>query len=115
MKWFTPFKGLCYLDVEDEIDDTLNHVSIKGVNKFWDQKITNDTEIDDGLLPYIVRLTLQDFDEFHSDTQAGFYKKMITIFETSKLQGKSRYSVTCLDQALIKTILRTLTFVLVPL
>ena len=71
-KWFTPFKGLCYLDVEDEIDDTLNHVSIKGANKFWDQQIMNDEEIDDGILPYIVRLTLQDFDEFHSDTQAGF-------------------------------------------
>ena len=75
MKWFTPFKGLCYLDVEDEIDETLNHVSIKGANKFWDQTIINDEEKDDGIFPYIVRLTLQDFDEFHSDTQAGFYKK----------------------------------------
>ena len=75
MKLFTPLiQGLCYLDVENEIDDTLDHISIKGANKFLDQTIINDEEMDDGSLPYIVRLTLQDFDEFHSDTQAGFYK-----------------------------------------
>ena len=75
MKLFTPLiQGLCYLDVENEIDDTLDHISIKSANKFLDQTIINDEEMDDGSLPYIVRLTLQDFDEFHSDTQAGFSK-----------------------------------------
>ena len=68
------------MDVENEIDDTLNHISIKGANKFWDQEIMNDEEIDDGSLPYIVRLTLQEFDEFHSDTQASFQKKPPSLF-----------------------------------
>ena len=75
LKWFTPLaQDPCFLDVENEIDDTLNHVSIKGANKFLDQTIMNGEKMDDGSLPYIVRLTLQDFDEFHSDTQAGFSK-----------------------------------------
>ena len=68
------------MDVENEIDDTLNHISIKGANKFWNETIMDDDEMDDGSLPYIVRLTLQEFDEFHSDTQASFQKKTNFIF-----------------------------------
>ena len=63
--------GLCFFDVKNEIDNELENVSIKGDSKFWHSRILNGFQAHGGSLPYIVRLTFQEFDEFHSDTQAG--------------------------------------------
>ena len=64
--------GLCFLEVENDIDVELERVSIKNGAKFWTQRIMNRFQAYGGSLPYIARLTFQKFDEFHSDTQAGF-------------------------------------------
>ena len=71
--------GLCFLEVEQDINDELENVPIKGSNKFWHPRIMNGVQAYGGSLPYIARLTFQTFDEFHSDTQAGF-----TIFCVNK-------------------------------
>ena len=35
----------------------------------------NGSSVYPGSLPYVVRLTFQSFDQYHSDSQAGFHLK----------------------------------------
>ena len=86
-------QNLCFFDVEDDIDEELKTCSIqnsrsrrKVFNEITSQQMTsrkrvsrkrvsrlmNGSSAYPGSLPYIVRLTFQSFDQFHSDTQAGF-------------------------------------------
>ena len=81
-------QNLCFFDVEDDIDEELNTCLIQNSrskrhasNSIKSQKLSsrkktsrlmNGSSAYPGSLPYIVRLTFQSFDQFHSDTQAGF-------------------------------------------
>ena len=71
---------LCFLEVANDFNQTLENVPIKGEKKFWHHRVANGVQAYGGSLPYIARLTFQKFDEFHSDTQAGFHKKLIIIY-----------------------------------
>ena len=81
-------QNLCFFDVEDDIDDELKTCSIQNsrskrhaFKEMTSQQKTslkrtsrlmNGSSAYPGSLPYVVRLTFQSFDQFHSDTQAGF-------------------------------------------
>ena len=47
-------------------------VSRKRMSRKRVSRLMNGSSAYPGSLPYIVRLTFQSFDQFHSDTQAGF-------------------------------------------
>ena len=102
-------QNLCFLDVEDDVDEELNTCSIRNSRSKRDalnainsrkrtprkrtprkrttgkrtsrkktsgkrtSRLMNGSSAYPGSLPYIVRLTFQSFDQFHSDTQAGFF------------------------------------------
>ena len=88
-------QNLCFFDVEDDIDDELNTCSIQNnrskrhaFNAIESQQVTsrkmtsrlmNGSTAYPGSLPYVVRLTFQSFDQFHSDTQAGFCKRRVVF------------------------------------
>ena len=75
--------GLCFFDVQNDIDEDLKTCSIP--NSILNDKrskrdspkaisrLTNGSSVYPGSLPYIVRLTFQTFDQYHSDSQAGFH------------------------------------------
>ena len=83
-------QNLCFYDVEDDVDEELNTCSIQsGRSKRHafnakaspqmtsgkkTSRLMNGSSAYPGSLPYVVRLTFQSFDQFHSDTQAGFLK-----------------------------------------
>ena len=83
-------QNLCFFDVEDDIDEELKTCSIQNsrskrhaFKELTSQQMTsrkrtsrlmNGSSAYPGSLPYVVRLTFQSFDQFHSDTQAGFLK-----------------------------------------
>ena len=95
-------QNLCFFDVEDDIDDELNTCSIQNnrskrhaFNAIASQQMTsrkmtsrlmNGSSTYPGSLPYVVRLTFQSFDQFHSDTQAGFCKRRV-VFAYLDLYG----------------------------
>ena len=68
--------SLCFFDVEDDIDEDLKTCSIQNtrLKRKKTSRLTNASSVYPGSLPYIVRLTFQNFDQFHSDTQAGFHE-----------------------------------------
>ena len=92
--------NLCFIDVEDDIDEDLKTCSIqhsrskrhafnaitspqmtsrKRTSPKRTSRLMNGSSVYQGLLPYIVRLTFQSFDQFHSDTQAGFHKSELSF------------------------------------
>ena len=71
-------QGLCFFDVQDDIDEDLKTCSIQNNRSKRDatqaiSRLTNGSSVYPGSLPYVVRLTFQSFDQYHSDTQAGFH------------------------------------------
>ena len=81
-------QGLCFFNVEDDIDDKLKTCSIIKNRSKRDiskpiARLSNGSTAYPGSLPYVVRLIFQKFDQFHSDSQACFhlnsyFKKCIT-------------------------------------
>ena len=81
---------LCFFDVEDDIDEELKTCSIQNsrskrhafnaitspqmTSRKRTSRLMNGSSVYPGSLPYIVRLTFQSFDQFHSDTQDGFHE-----------------------------------------
>ena len=65
---------LCFLDVSDDIDKELETCSIENGRSFWSnqqphKRIMNGVSVYEGSLPYVVRLTFQTLNQFHSDSQ----------------------------------------------
>ena len=96
-------QNLCFFDVEDDIDEELNTCSIqnnrskryalyaitspqtspkrtprKRKQRKRTPRLMNGSSAYPGSLPYVVRLIFQSFDQYHSDTQAGFLTTKIT-------------------------------------
>ena len=72
-------QGLCFFNVNDDIDENLQTCSIDNNRSRRDirkpiQRLSNGSTAYPGSLPYIVRLTFQTFDQYHSDSQARFPK-----------------------------------------
>ena len=74
-------KGLCFFDVPNELDEDLSTCLISNGRTKRDlpyqmpmKRLSGGTTVYTGSLPYVVRLTFQTFDQFHSDTQAGVWK-----------------------------------------
>ena len=72
--------GLCFFDVQNDIDENLKTCSIKNSRSKRDSpkaisRLMNGSSVYPGSLPYVIRLTFQSFDEYHSDSQAGFHLK----------------------------------------
>ena len=72
---------LCFFDVDNEIDDSLKTCSIHNNRSKRDQnsRLLGGSSAYQGSLPYVVRLSFQNFDQFHSDTQLWFH----TFFASS--------------------------------
>ena len=73
-------QGLCFFNVNNDIDENLKTCPIDKNRSKRDvsipiERLSNGSTAYPGSLPYIVRLTFQTFDQFHSDSQACFYKK----------------------------------------
>ena len=66
---------LCFFDVENEIDENLKTCSIYNNRSKRDRnsRLLGGTSVYQGSFPYIVRLSFQKFDQFHSDTQPWFH------------------------------------------
>ena len=78
-------QGLCFFDVEDDVDENLKTCSIQSSRSKQGApeamaRLTNASSAYPGSLPYVVRLTFQSFDQFHSDAQAGFQNTHSTGF-----------------------------------
>ena len=72
-------QGLCFFNVNDDIDENLKTCSIDNNRSRRDipkqiARLSNGSTAYPGSLPYVVRLTFQTFDQFHSDSQACFLK-----------------------------------------
>ena len=72
-------QGLCFFNVNDDIDENLQTCSIDNNRSRRDipkpiQRLSNGSTAYPGSQPYIVRLTFQTFDQYHSDSQASFQK-----------------------------------------
>ena len=72
-------QSLCFFDVEDDIDENLKTCSIskrrskRNASKAI-ARLMNGSTAYPGSLSYVVRLTFQTFDQYHSDSQAGLSK-----------------------------------------
>ena len=82
-------QNLCFFDVEDDVDEELNTCSIQNSRSKRDAlnarksrkrtpRLMNGSSAYPGSLPYVVRLIFQSFDQYYSDTQAGFLTAKIT-------------------------------------
>ena len=72
-------QGLCFFNVNDDIDENLKTCPIDNNRSRRDipkqiARLSNGSTAYPGSLPYVVRLTFQTFDQFHSDSQACFPK-----------------------------------------
>ena len=72
-------QSFCFFDVKDDIDEDLKTCSILNSRSQRDvltrtPRLMNGSTVYPGSLPYVVRLTFQGFDQYHSDTQAGLSK-----------------------------------------
>ena len=72
-------QGLCFFSVGDDIDEDLKTCSIQNSRSKRNaskaaSRLINGSSVYPGTLPYVVRLTFQSFDQYHSDAQAGFHR-----------------------------------------
>ena len=75
--------NLCFFNVEDYIDESLKTCHIDHNRSRRDisnpiARLSNGSTALSGSVPYVVRLTFQTFDQFHSDSQASFRKILNT-------------------------------------
>ena len=73
-----------FFNVGDDIDEDLRTCSIDNNRSKRDiskpiSRLSNGSSAYPGSLPYVVRLTFQTFDQFHSDSQACFQFSNITL------------------------------------
>ena len=100
---------LCFYDVENDIDlelttCSLNRRKTKRNNLVRPiQRLVGGNTAFTGALPYVVRLTFQSFDQFHSDSQACFHSSVIKHVCSINLKTILRNIIFVLEQLLIKT------------
>ena len=89
-------QGLCFVNVNDDINENLQTCSINNKRSRRDiqkpiSRLSNGSTAYPGSLPYVVRLTFQTFDQFHSDSQARFPK--ILKPQLRKVDKKNIYCI----------------------
>ena len=100
---------LCFYDVENDIDLELTTCSLnRGKTKRNNlgrpiQRLVGGKTAFTGALPYVVRLTFQSFDQFHSDSQACFHSSLIKHVCPINLKTILRNIIFVLEQLLMKT------------
>ena len=80
-------QSLCFFDVQNDIDEELKTCSIQNSRSKRDSfqatsRLMNGSSAYPGSLPYVVSLTFQSFDQYHSDTQAGFQLNILNSNES---------------------------------
>ena len=100
---------LCFHHVENDIDLELTTCSInrrktkrKNLGCPIKRLVGGNTSFT-GALPYVVRLTFQSFDQFHSDSQACFHSSVMKHKCSINLKTILRNIIFVLEQLLMKT------------
>ena len=100
---------LCFYDVENDIDLELTTCSLNRRKTKRNnlgrpiQRLVGGNTAFTGALPYVVRLTFQSFDQFHSDSQACFHSSVIKHVCSINLKTILRNIIFVLEQLLMKT------------